>query len=67
MLQSSLVRGVLTAMSWLTELRYSTAPSAREALENASQALLQAEIKLPQSLNPATYERPKRPNVAETG
>jgi hypothetical protein len=59
--QSPLIRGVITALTWMTPMRLSTAPVPRVALEDASRALLQAGIRVPSNLDPGLYIRPKNP------
>jgi hypothetical protein len=62
-----LVRGALTAISWITPMRISTSRRTREALEEGCRALLSAGIGLPSSLDPASYQRPTPPEDSATG
>ena len=60
-LQNPLIRGVITAITWMTPMRTSTAPTPVLALQAGARALLQENIPIPAGFDPSSYTRPDRP------
>jgi hypothetical protein len=61
-LTNALVRGVITAIKWMTPMRTIAAASMKEALVEGARALEKAGIEPPVGFDPDAYERPPRPN-----
>ena len=60
---SPLLRGVITAITWMTPMRLSSSPTCALALEDASRALQNKAIALPEDFDVGSCVRPNEPKI----